>query len=327
MTRTCPKCTYPLPPLPSSLRLLGRRASVSEWKQLFTTPTERSSWRTCPQCHAVLQRQTTWLGYLLLIVAVVAMWATLVAFWTRFPLHSLESELAPIPAVLVLILVLLGATEWGYTWRLGKSEAQGNTMRRSTRSPPVRDWIDRGLTGANSLCMTLALASLALLYWDEASGPAAFWGHGLLDHSDSAGYFWFFSAMMAVGFRQKRRYRALRARNQPDLRELPAWGLAWFVIPTDLLAFDAYTPLHGVLWFRASWMAFTALGLLALLIHRQHIRRTHGIPTPGREKQVWALWAMIAVAGLIVNTLLALWAHRVTRTHLPAVAAHCQRRP
>ncbi len=327
MTRTCPKCTYPLPPLPSSLRLLGRRASVSEWKLHFTNPTELRSGRTCPQCHAVLRRQTTWLGYLLLVVAVVAMWFTLVAFWTHFPLHSLEGELAPIPAVLVLILVLMGATEWGYTWKLGKSEAHGNTMRRSTRPPPVRDWIDRGLTGASYLCVTLALASLALLYWDEASGPAAFWGHGLLDHSDSVGYFWFFPAMMAVGFRQKRRHRARRAGNEPDLQELPAWGLAWFVILTDLLAFDAYTPLHGVSWFELSGIGFVALGLLVLMIRRQRIRRTHGIPTPDREKRVWALWAIIAVAGLIVNTLLALWAQRVTRTHLPAVAAHCPRRP
>ncbi len=216
MTRTCPKCTCPLPPLPGALRLLRRRASVSEWKQHFTNPAERRSWRTSPHCQAVLRRQTTWLGYLLLVVAVVAMWVTLVAFWTRFPLHSLESALAPIPAVLVLILVLLGATAWGYTWKFGKPEAQENTMRRSTRPPPVRDWIDRGLSGAIYLCMTLAFASLALLYWDEARGPAAFRGHGLLDHSDSVDYFWFYSAMMAMGFRQKRRYRALKARNQPD---------------------------------------------------------------------------------------------------------------
>ncbi|MHB1530463.1 MAG: hypothetical protein ACYCXT_13795 [Acidiferrobacteraceae bacterium] len=38
---------------------------------------------------------------------------------------------------------------------------------------------------------------------------------------------------------------------------------------------------------RARWGE--ALGLLALMIHRQRIRRTHGIPTPDREKRVWAL--------------------------------------
>ncbi|MHB1587738.1 MAG: hypothetical protein ACYCRH_11850 [Acidiferrobacteraceae bacterium] len=323
MTRTCAKCTYPLPPLPSGLRLLRRQASVSEWKQHVTTPTEQRSWRTCPQCHAVLRRQTTWLGYLLLVVAVVAMWVTVVAFWTRFPLHSLESELAPIPAVLILILVLLGATEWGYTWKLGKSEAQVNTMRPSTRPPPVRDWIDRGLTGASYLCVTLALASLALLYWDDASGPVAFRGHGLLDYSDSVPFVWYLSAITAVGFRQKRRYRALRARNQPDPLELPAWGLAWLVILTDLLAFDAYTPLHGVSWFEPIEMGFGVLGLLALMIRRQRIRRTRGIPTPDRERRGWVPWALIAASGLVVNTLLALWVH----THLPAAAAHCQRRP
>ncbi|MHB1530408.1 MAG: hypothetical protein ACYCXT_13510 [Acidiferrobacteraceae bacterium] len=264
----------------------------------------------------MLRRQTTWLGYLLLVVAVVAMWVTVVAFWTRFPLHSLESELAPIPAVLILILVLLGATEWGYTWKLGKSKVRGNTMRPSTRPPPVRDWIDRGLTGTSYLCVTLALASLALLYWDDASGPAAFRGHGLLDYSDSVPYFWFISAVTTIGFRQKRRYRALKARNQPDPVELPAWGLAWLVVISDLLAFDAFTSLHRSFWLHVGGFGLMAVGTIALLIRRQRIRRAHGIPMPDREKRGWALWAIITVASLVVNTLLMLWAQRVTNAHL-----------
>ena len=45
MTQTWPKCACPLPPLPSILRLLHRRASVSEWMQYFTAPAEERSWR------------------------------------------------------------------------------------------------------------------------------------------------------------------------------------------------------------------------------------------------------------------------------------------
>lgn len=284
MIRTCPQCACPLPSPPGAFALfcrgLGastRAPSVHPWKSAF--------WQACPQCHAMLRRRTTGLGYALLVAAMVASFVTLFAFLSFFPRDSLETKLVWIPGLLVFALVLAGAWEWGYTWTPAKPGAHAKGMRTAKGPPPIRDGIDRGFTMVYAVCLALAMASLAALFWNLPGRPVAFPGHGLLDHSHAVPYFWLFSGIVVLVFRQKRRYRALRGRNDPNPLEPPAWGVLWVAILAGLSGLYAFTPLHGVLWFLAGSVGFAVVGAILLSIRRRRILRGWAITASDPEKR------------------------------------------
>lgn len=313
MTHACPRCASPLPRPRSALQLLRSRASLSEWYKFLTTPAGAGPY-SCPQCHTGLQRQTTWLGYLLLISGVVAMFVTLIGWLTLFPARSLGSALALIPAVLSMIpFFAAGSMEWGYTWTLSGPEesAHGTPPMNETASPPGpapdRDWVDRTLTGVLILSAVLAVASYVMLWAVLAIRPPVFWGHELLDRNDSSTVplFWTWLAMAAFAVRHQRSPRTPRSGNCPVLLKLPTWGLAWIVANTALYGLDAFTRLQGCPCLQASEFLFGVTGLIALGIGQQRQRKALGIPTPAHLKVRWVPMAIIAGAALIVAVFLA----------------------
>ncbi len=170
-----------------------------------------------------------------------------------------------------------------------------------------RDLIDRGLVVVLVLSVVLAVASMVMLFSDQAIGPRGFWGHGLLDHSSMVPMLWMWSAFAAGAVCQKRRQRAMRARNHPDPLEMPTWATAWWIVMTVLFGLDAYTRFHGSTWLDASEMVFGVLGLSAIVMGGLHRRRAHGTPIPARFKTLGVLMAVIAVVGLVVSILLVAW--------------------
>ncbi|WP_297471426.1 hypothetical protein [Acidithiobacillus sp.] len=310
MTHACPQCASPLTRPRSALQLLRSRASASEWYQFLTTPAGAGPY-SCPQCHTGLQRQTTWLGYLLLVSGVVAMYVTMVVWLTLFPAHSLGSALALIPAVLSMIPFFAASSmEWGYTWKLGGPEAGAHSTppRKKAEHPsgptPSRDWVDRTLTGALILFAALAVASYVMLWADLAILPPVFWGHGLLErnHSGTAPLFWLWLAMTVFTVRRNRRPRAGNGRTP---LKLPAWGLAWLVAMAALYGLDAFTRLHGCLCVRAGEALFTVTGALFLGIGQHRQRKALGIPRPAYMNVRWVPMAIIAGAALIIVVFLA----------------------
>lgn len=169
-----------------------------------------------------------------------------------------------------------------------------------------RDLIDRGLAAAFVLFAALAVASFAVSFAALAIGQPVFWGHDLLDHSDTVPIFWGFSAIATGAVRQKRRQTAMRAKNHPDPLEMPAWAHAWFVVMTVLFGLDAYTRLRGSTWLDVCEMTVGVLGLIAIAIGLQRRRRVQGIRASAHRKILWALMVVIAVVGLLVQVLLAL---------------------
>ncbi|MHB1528968.1 MAG: hypothetical protein ACYDDA_02275 [Acidiferrobacteraceae bacterium] len=310
MTHVCPRCASPLPRPRSALQLLRSRASPSEWYQFLTTPAGAGPY-SCPQCHTGLQRQTTWLGYLLLVSGVVASFVTLIGWLTLFPAHSLGSALALIPAVLSMIPFFAAASmAWGYTWKLSGPEegVQSALPMNETGSPPGpapdRDWVDRTLTAVLILSAGLAVASYGMLWAVLALPPPVFWGHGLLDRNDSSAVplFWTWLAIAAFALRYKRHPKS---GNRRVLLKIPAWGLACIVAMAALSGLDAFTRLQGCPCLQASEFLFGMTGLIVLGIGQQRQRKALGLPTPAHLKVRWVPMAIIAGATLIVAVFLA----------------------
>ncbi len=170
-----------------------------------------------------------------------------------------------------------------------------------------QDAVDRALTAVFVVSMALAITSFTIPFLELVVGKLRFSGHGLLDRSSTVPLFWAILGFISFGFRQKRRQNAMRAKNHPDPLEVPAWSLAWAVVITVLYGLDAFTRLHGSSRLAASEMVFGVPGVIAILVGRQRKRRAHGIPMPEREMIAWALWAIIAVVGLLVLILLTKW--------------------
>ena len=170
-----------------------------------------------------------------------------------------------------------------------------------------RDLVDRGLVVVLVLSVALAVASMVMLFSDQAIGPPGFWGHGLLDHSSMVPMLWMWSAFAAGAVCQKRRQRAMRARNHPDPLEMPTWATAWWIVMTVLFGLDAYTRFHGSTWLDASEMVFGVLGLSAIVMGGLHRRRAHGTPLSARQKALLILMAIVAVVGILVLIPLTKW--------------------
>ena len=170
-----------------------------------------------------------------------------------------------------------------------------------------RDWVDRGLTGAFVLSVTLAVAAFAMRFLELAIGTPRFWGHGLLDHSGMVPFFWGSSALVAFGFRVRHRQSAVRTPNRPVPSGIPGWSLAWFVGLTILMAFAAFTRLRSCSWFNVGMTVFIVLGFSAMAILVQRRRRAQGFRYSARQKVLLILMAVVAVVGILFPIIQAEW--------------------